>query len=50
MHILCSIVSYMYVFVLHLGIVSFNIYLSGCANSVIGSAAVQLKRETKELN
>jgi hypothetical protein len=39
-----------YVFVLHLGIVSFNIYLSDSANSVIGSAAVQLKRKTKELN
>jgi hypothetical protein len=42
--------SYMDVFVLQLGIVSFIIYLSDCANSVTRSAAVDLKRKTKELN
>jgi hypothetical protein len=42
--------SYVDVFVLHLGIVSFIIYLSDCADSVTGSAAVELERKTKELN
>jgi hypothetical protein len=49
-HRLCSNISYINAFVLHICIVSFTFYWFECATSVIGSVAVEFAREYEELN